>query len=327
MKNGRAVVNFSYQFSWILKFSKGAEKVNEYFTKALRAYLYDRPDIFYLDPRKIYINTLSTHKGVFKRTKTYMTSSGDEKYYVDGYKSRLQISNIERKIKRIVGKLKKMTKNMSDYEKIKFVHDYLIGNIKYDNKYANPHMYSIHGALIDGICVCAGYARALKYILEANTNKVEPTKVMDRGGYKEIWWNDLGVKFKNTQQQTLIDGYISMVERNYWDEYDKKREIKQWQVKPYNLTHLSASLKQFGNQTPIMSISIHGDRGSDDSFRAAILYIKLPNDKKELTETELLDLANTVINKLSKPAKAIKFMASHWNIPNEYTDYNEIMKL
>jgi hypothetical protein len=169
--------------------------------------------------------------------------------------------------------------------------------------------------------------KQLKYILEANTNKVEPTKVMDRGGYKEIWWNDLGVKFKNSQQQTLIDGYISMVERNYWDEYDKKREIKQWQVKPYNLTHLSASLKQFGNQTPIMSISIHGDRGSDDSFRAAILYMKLPNDKKELTETELLDLANTVINKLSKPAKAIKFMASHWNIPNEYTDYNEIMKL
>lgn len=52
----------------------------------------------------------------------------------------------------------------TDFEKEKYVHDYLIDNIVYDEThYINQNAYS---ALIDGRTVCAGYARAFQYILQ-----------------------------------------------------------------------------------------------------------------------------------------------------------------
>ncbi len=52
----------------------------------------------------------------------------------------------------------------TDFEKEKYVHDYLIDNIIYDEThYINQNAYS---ALIDGRTVCAGYARAFQYIMQ-----------------------------------------------------------------------------------------------------------------------------------------------------------------
>lgn len=52
----------------------------------------------------------------------------------------------------------------TDFEKEKYVHDYLIDNIIYDEThYINQNAYS---ALIDGRTVCAGYARAFQYVMQ-----------------------------------------------------------------------------------------------------------------------------------------------------------------
>ncbi len=167
MKNGKARIEFSYAFSWLLKWRSGSDKINDYYSEATRAYLYDNPDVFYIDQNKMYINTLARHKGVRKRTKTYMDAGANGNYYVHGYKSRLQISIIERKLRKIVRGLKKVTRGMSDYDKVKTVHDYLVNTCRYDIEFSNPNMFNIYGALIDGVCVCAGYARALKYVLDS----------------------------------------------------------------------------------------------------------------------------------------------------------------
>lgn len=52
----------------------------------------------------------------------------------------------------------------TDYEKEKYVHDYLIQNVEYDDRASLGQ--SAYSALVNGKSVCAGYARANQYILQ-----------------------------------------------------------------------------------------------------------------------------------------------------------------
>ena len=59
--------------------------------------------------------------------------------------------------------IKNAKKYKTDYEREKYVHDYLVKNIKYDkNATMNQSAYS---ALINKKTICAGYARAFQYIM------------------------------------------------------------------------------------------------------------------------------------------------------------------
>ena len=171
--------------------------------------------------------------------------------------------------------------------------------------------------------------KSLKNILESVS--VKPTKVKETSSYTEIWWQDLGVKLKKTDQQPLIDGYILSIERNDWDSSDKKSEIKRWQNSPMVFDNLSAYIRQFGCQPPIISINIGAYNPNDrwNTFNSSILSITVPNpDKKEFSTGELAEFVNSIIDTLqNKTAKAIKYMATNWDLPNEYTDYNEFLKL
>ena len=46
------------------------------------------------------------------------------------------------------------------------VHDYLIDNIDYDTTLAKKNIYDIYGALVQKSCVCEGYAKAFKYLID-----------------------------------------------------------------------------------------------------------------------------------------------------------------
>ena len=55
-----------------------------------------------------------------------------------------------------------VSKNMSDYEKVKVFHDYLVLNVESstDNEFAD----SIYGALVEKKALCEGYAKAFSYL-------------------------------------------------------------------------------------------------------------------------------------------------------------------
>lgn len=92
---------------------------------------------------------------------------------------------------------------------------------------------------------------------------------------------------------------------------------------------MSAKITQFGDQNPIMNINIGAYNPTDkyNNFNTTALYIKMP-DKTELSIEELTKRADAVIDKInSKTAKVIKYMSTNWGLPNEYTDYDEFMKL
>ena len=55
---------------------------------------------------------------------------------------------------------------ISRHEKLKSIHDYLANNVVYDNTIAEPNIFDVYGALINGVCVCEGYAEAFKLLCD-----------------------------------------------------------------------------------------------------------------------------------------------------------------
>lgn len=55
---------------------------------------------------------------------------------------------------------------ISRHEKLKSIHDYLASTIAYDSTIAEPNIYDVYGALINGVCVCEGYAEAFKLLCD-----------------------------------------------------------------------------------------------------------------------------------------------------------------
>lgn len=54
----------------------------------------------------------------------------------------------------------------TDYQKIQYIHDWLIDNLEYDTTYNAHNNRNIYGALINREVVCEGYAKAFKYLLD-----------------------------------------------------------------------------------------------------------------------------------------------------------------
>ncbi len=52
------------------------------------------------------------------------------------------------------------------HEKLKSIHDYLANNIVYDDTISQPNIFDVYGALINGVCVCEGYAEAFKLLCD-----------------------------------------------------------------------------------------------------------------------------------------------------------------
>lgn len=74
---------------------------------------------------------------------------------------------------------------MSEWEKIKFLHDYIVLNCKYDLEATNSS--SAYGALIDGRATCEGYSKAMAYL--CNKAGIECMLVTGYGGGEEHMWN------------------------------------------------------------------------------------------------------------------------------------------
>ncbi|WP_026669353.1 transglutaminase domain-containing protein [Butyrivibrio sp. AE3006] len=99
-------------------------------------------------------------KAVITATNAY----GTFKYKVNVYKK-----NVQNRVKQV--KNLTISKKMSDYEKVKAVHNWMIRNISYDYKnYLKGTLprkvYTVEGALLDKKCVCQGYALAFKKLMD-----------------------------------------------------------------------------------------------------------------------------------------------------------------
>ncbi|MGG7178337.1 transglutaminase domain-containing protein [Clostridium paraputrificum] len=110
---------------------------------------------------------------------------------------------VQKKVEDIVSEVIKP--EMKDYEKEKALHDYVINNCKFDQRYYSGDMpkesYTVYGVLVNGIGVCQGYAIAMDKLLKAVG--IETTIITgealnnDGDGYIKHAWNIVEIGGEN----------------------------------------------------------------------------------------------------------------------------------
>lgn len=125
-------------------------------------------DVYEFDPDGPYRHfsfdtTRKTNNEVARLTIGYKYLNG-----ADVNIKREQYKNLRSAIKIIVGET--VTDDMSDYDKVKALHDYLVLNNEYDMRLYSgnmPHIsYTAYGAILEHTSVCAGYAYAYEMLLQ-----------------------------------------------------------------------------------------------------------------------------------------------------------------
>ena len=76
-----------------------------------------------------------------------------------------------------------ITTDMDDYDKLKFIHDYLVLNCENDTE--SPYSNTIYGALVQKKALCEGYAKAFSYL--CNLAGIENTIVTGHTKVPHMW--------------------------------------------------------------------------------------------------------------------------------------------
>lgn len=166
MKSGTYEINLGTRFSQILSKDDGEQLMGTYYQSALEAYTYDNPDIFYIDFSKLSLNMETTIRGNEKTYKVFINSGNNRDYLRDGFYSIEMINQAINEIEKVKAYFVQ-NKRADDYENIKLVHDYLVESIEYEQTISESNIYNIYGALVNKRCVCEGYAKSFKYLMDA----------------------------------------------------------------------------------------------------------------------------------------------------------------
>ena len=165
MKTGTYQIELGTSFSDILSQSNGQELLGEYYQSAIEAYTYDNAEVFYLSPRKMYLNIETTTRGGNSTYNVYINAGNEANYLAEEFSSKEEINQAMAQIEQVKNQILQ-NKTGNTYDDIKMVHDYLVDSISYDSSLSKENIYNIYGALVNRECVCEGYARAFKYLLD-----------------------------------------------------------------------------------------------------------------------------------------------------------------
>ncbi len=120
----------------------------------------------------------------FKTIETNYTTSGEVTLVVHKLYSDDMIEELNKKVDEIIEK--NIYETMSDKEKIKIIHDYIINNTKYDTEkisgVTRDNSNNAYGVLIDGYGICSGYTDAMALFL--NKMNIQNIKI---SSVQHIW--------------------------------------------------------------------------------------------------------------------------------------------
>lgn len=166
LKKGNYKIEYGNAFSELLSKEGGSKELGVDYQTAVEAFTHDNPDVFYINVNNMYLNIESTTK-LFKTSyNVFISASENSNYWADGFYSYNQVNEainaVEIAKNNVLNNL-----NGNDYQKIQNIHNYLVNSIEYDSTYSLTGSYSIYGALVGKKCVCEGYAKAFKYLVNS----------------------------------------------------------------------------------------------------------------------------------------------------------------
>lgn len=151
---------------------------------ALSALNEDKPLFFWLAGFSFIPDGIVERSGmsyVCTITALTITMSLDTTHFAD-------YNDVQTKYDAVVDKLATIKVNgISRHEKLKSINDYLANNLVYDDTLSEPNIYDVYGALINGLCVCEGYAEALKLLCDREG--IPCVTVVGTGGGGAHKWN------------------------------------------------------------------------------------------------------------------------------------------
>ena len=166
MKSGTYKIDFGNSFNKLLKQEGGEDLLKKYYQSAIETYLYDNPDVFYLEPTKMYINIRTINKVFTTRYEVYIDSGNEKNYLNSECNTPEKIANYEEQLNLEVNKILSQIEKGTDYEKILMIHDYLVNNVKFEESLLKNNIYNMYGAIVNKEAVCEGYAKAFKYLMD-----------------------------------------------------------------------------------------------------------------------------------------------------------------
>ena len=117
-------------------------------TYIFESYLHDNPDVFYVTSFQY---TKDLNKQTILMSPDYLISEKEIKQYLISIDKSLSVFDV--------------AKNISDYEKVLFVHDEVSNTITYDDS-LSPLAHSVIGVIKNNTAVCEGIAKYVKLALD-----------------------------------------------------------------------------------------------------------------------------------------------------------------
>lgn len=145
------------------------------------------------DPELLtYINNFVHPYNGFSNIQTVISESGEINVTVNYLYTDEEINEINNSVEQIYNSI--ITPEMSDYDKIKTIHDYIINHSKYDvdrntNNESGYISYKAYGPLIQGYATCSGYTDAMAIFLEKMNikNYKIATELMQEDVSGHVW--------------------------------------------------------------------------------------------------------------------------------------------
>lgn len=144
------------------------ETAGESFQSAWDAFELDHPEIFYVETTSLNLLTKTT-TNLLGRTKyeyTIQPKDGGYTYLTESFNSEYDVNQAIDRIESIANNVANNA-NLKDsrYEKIKYVHDYIVDNAHYDQQGLAENS-TIYGLMINNAAICEGYAKSFKYMMD-----------------------------------------------------------------------------------------------------------------------------------------------------------------
>ena len=165
MKSGNYKIELGDSFTSVLSKENGQEELGKIYQSAFEAFNYDNPEVFYLNPNKMFLNIETTTSITGKKYNVYIDNGSQSNYFADDFSSKNQVDGAISQVKQVKNQIL-ANKTGDTYQDIKMVHDYLVDNLDYDTSISRANIYNIYGALVNKTCVCEGYARSFKYLMD-----------------------------------------------------------------------------------------------------------------------------------------------------------------
>lgn len=164
---GTYTADFGTDFNDLLHQEGGDSILENAFQLSVNSLMFDNPELFYLDITKIYMSTEITSFGPIKTYRVKIGPAEGSNYLLDYFQDEQMVQAANTTLENFRKDFSNQISGLTDYEKIKRVHDYVIENTEYDQSLSEKNIYNIYGALMQHISVCEGYSKSIKYLLDA----------------------------------------------------------------------------------------------------------------------------------------------------------------